>query len=196
MANSRLCSIPDCGKPLLAKDCCSAHYWRLRVHGDPLGGGPPRRGDILRWVHDVAMHHGDECLIWPFGTDGHGYGVLYIDGKRAGAHRYVCELAHGAPPTPKHEAAHSCGHGKDGCVNRNHLLWKTRIENQADRLEHGTHNRGTRQGGAKLTEDDVREIIALKGIEMQRNLAERFGVRRTTIASIQQGRNWAWVQAT
>jgi hypothetical protein len=142
------------------------------------------------------MHHGDECLIWPFGTDGHGYGVLYIDGKRAGAHRYVCELAHGAPPTPKHEAAHSCGHGKDGCVNRNHLLWKTRIENQADRLEHGTHNRGTRQGGAKLTEDDVREIIALKGIEMQRNLAERFGVRRTTIASIQQGRNWAWVQAT
>lgn len=196
MANSRLCSIPDCGKPLLAKGCCSAHYWHLRIHGDPLGGGTPK-GELLRWVHDVAMHHtGDECLIWPYGKDRYGYGTLVADGKRIVASRYVCELAHGAHPTPNHEAAHSCGNGRNGCVNRNHLSWKTRTENQADRLEHGTHNRGARQGGAKLTEDDAREIIALKGIEMQSKLAERFGVARTTIASIHQGRNWAWLQAT
>jgi hypothetical protein len=116
-----------------------------------------------------------------------------VNGKRTVASRYVCELAHGAPPTPKHEAAHSCGNGKDGCVNQNHLSWKTRTENQADRLEHGTHNRGARQGRSKLNEDDVREIIALKGKEKQRDLAKRFGVTRMTVSSIHTGKNWAWV---
>lgn len=33
MANSRLCTIPDCGKPLVARGLCSGHYQRIQKKG-------------------------------------------------------------------------------------------------------------------------------------------------------------------
>jgi hypothetical protein len=65
----------------------------------------------------------------------------------------------------------------------------------ADTLIHGTHNRGERSGSAKLTEPEVREILALKGVELPTKLAKRFGVTYQTITSIHNGRNWAWLAA-
>ena len=38
MANPKLCSIPDCGKPHLARGYCKSHYVRLCKYNDPLGG--------------------------------------------------------------------------------------------------------------------------------------------------------------
>ncbi|MBX5143268.1 hypothetical protein HJB79_31670 [Rhizobium lentis] len=191
MATTRLCSIPDCGKPLLAKGCCAAHYYRLTKHGDPLGGRTPP-GEPLRFVNEVAMTHAtNECLLWPFAKKGAGYGTIWIDGRLVGTHRYICERVHGAPPTPDHDAAHSCGH--EGCVNPHHLEWKTAAENMADKLIHGTHHRGERNPQAKLTEAEAREIISLKGLESKVALAERFGVSTGTIGDIHRGRNWSWL---
>ncbi|MGZ2449562.1 hypothetical protein ACVIRO_002316 [Rhizobium ruizarguesonis] len=195
MANSRICSIPKCGNTHYAKGYCNAHYKRLKKHGGPLAGGTSR-GEPLRWILEVALHHtGDECLIWPFGKDGGGYGQIWIDGKVAITSRYICELVNGAPPTPEHEAAHSCGKGHETCVSPIHMSWKTPAENAADRLIHGTHGRGERSAHAKLTESEAREILALKGIEKQVNLAKRFMVSQMTISRIQAGRKWAWLQA-
>lgn len=42
MANSRLCSIDACGKPVLGRGWCSTHYSRWRTHGSPLLGGWPK----------------------------------------------------------------------------------------------------------------------------------------------------------
>jgi hypothetical protein len=99
----------------------------------------------------------------------------------------------GPPPTPEHEAAHSCGKGHEGCIAPGHLEWKTPAENTADRLVHGTHSRGERSYWAKLTEADVREILAMKGIIPQRKLAVRFGVTHQTIYKILRRQIWAWV---
>jgi hypothetical protein len=179
-----------------ARGYCGAHYWRLSKHGDPLGGGPCRAkpGEPQRFIQEVALQHtSDDCLIWPFGKSRDGYGMVLIDGKKVVASRYVCERAHGAPPTPEHEAAHSCGKGHLGCIAAGHLDWKTRADNQADRLLHGTHSRGERSYGAKLTEADVREINKLKGVERQRKLAARFGVSPATVSHIHNGRIWAWL---
>lgn len=38
MATSRICSIPDCGKPAKAHGWCVRHYRRWLRHGDPCGG--------------------------------------------------------------------------------------------------------------------------------------------------------------
>lgn len=35
MANSRICSIPNCGKPIASKQVCSKHYWRIKKYGSP-----------------------------------------------------------------------------------------------------------------------------------------------------------------
>lgn len=188
----KTCSVPDCSRPNFANGYCNAHYKRLRRHGDPLCGRTPE-GEPLRFIHEVALKHtSNDCLIWPFSKDGHGYGTVRV-GKHVGAHRYICELVHGEPPTPEHEASHSCGKGHEACISPIHLDWKTTMQNQADRLVHGTHNRGERNGHAKLTEADVREILALKGVELQRKLAEKFGVSGQAISQIHIGKKWAWL---
>lgn len=44
MAETFLCSIAGCGKPMLNKcGYCNAHYLRKRRHGDPLAGGKLRK---------------------------------------------------------------------------------------------------------------------------------------------------------
>ncbi|MGN7750604.1 hypothetical protein [Sinorhizobium sp. 22678] len=117
------------------------------------------------------------------------------DGERGIVSRFLCEDTKGAPPTPKHEAAHSCGNGKFGCVTKRHISWKTPAENQADRLAHGTHNRGERCGTSKLTEREAREILSLKGKESQRSIAKRFGIIQQTVSQIHSKKTWAWLSA-
>lgn len=192
----KICAAPDCGKLHYGKGYCYAHYERLKRHGNPLGGRTPN-GEPLRFIHEVALNHvGDGCLTWPFGKISSGYGMVWVDDKMARAHRYVCELVHGSPPTPEHEAAHRCGKGHEGCIAPGHLIWKTSAENKADMLLHGTRARGERHGCVKLTEAAVREILTLKGIETQSKLAARFGVDPTTISYIHTGRSWAWLDKT
>lgn len=189
------CACKGCCKPHHKKGYCRSHYWRLWRHGDPLAGRTPP-GDLLRFIHEVAMAHtGDECLTWPFGKGLDGYGRVKVDGKSHLASRYVCELVRGAPPTPDHEAAHSCGKGHEACIAPEHLWWKTHTENQADKIAHGTNTgaRGERHGHAKLTEAEVREIRSMKGSASQSKLAEKFIVSRTTIRNIHNGRKWAWL---
>lgn len=58
------------------------------------------------------------------------YGKIWRDRKHVLAHRAVCELYHGPPPTPAHEAGHVCPEGENSlCVNPAHLEWQTMDEN-------------------------------------------------------------------
>lgn len=135
----------------------------------------------------------EDCLIWPLTRTPGGYGQLRVRGWAQGAHREVCERAHGPAPTPDHQAAHSCGQGHEGCVNPLHLRWATHSENQMDRAEHGTSNRGEDNHFDKLSEDQVREIRRLHGHVSQQALAARFGVSRSNVQAIQYRKSWAWL---
>lgn len=130
-------------------------------------------------------HTGEDCLTWPFKANIDGYGMVMVNRKNWMAHRLMCELAHGLPPTPKHQAAHECGNGNKGCVNPRHLSWKTQHENQQDRWKHGTQNIGQR---GRLTYAERMEVRALKGKVTQAELARRFGLDRTSISSIQRAK--------
>lgn len=92
------------------------------------------------------------------------------------------------------DAAHSCGRAGDGCVNPRHLRWATRAENMADKLLHGTDNRGERNALAKLNEDDIRSIRAASGREPQAATAKRFDVDQSTISLIQRRLSWGWLE--
>lgn len=139
--------------------------------------GRTAEGEPQRFLHDVVLPHPDKavCLHWPYNTSG-GYGQLRMNGGPKWVHRLVCEATHGPAPTPKHEAAHSCGNGHLGCVNPHHISWKTRAENFADKLTHGTHNQGSKHPLAKLAEDEIREIRNLRGTLTQKEMARIFGV--------------------
>jgi len=194
MANPRLCLIPDCGKPHYGRGWCNAHYQRWWVHGDPLAGSTPK-GEPARYLYEeVLTYNGDECLAWPFARDGSGYGQIRLDSKTYTVSRLVCEATHGAPRTPNLDAAHSCGKGHLGCVTKGHLSWKSRRENVADMVVHGTISRGSKHG-SKLTEADVLVIRSLRGELTVTALAQQFGVAPSVIHNIQTGKRWAWLKA-
>lgn len=194
MATKSICNVEGCGKRSITRGWCGSHYERWFNHGDPLGGGT-FRGELLRYFNEVVMaYEGDECLIWPYAKGGRGYGQMKVAGVRHYVHRRVCEEVNGSPPTPDHEAAHSCGHGHEGCVTKGHLSWKTPAENQADRIVHGTHGRGGRNPRAKLTADDVREIRSLNDQIVEKEIAERFGVSSSNISAIRRGKSWTWLE--
>ncbi len=74
------------------------------------------------------------------------------------------------------------------------LRYGTRAENEADKVRHGRSNRGERNGQAKLTESQVREIRLLRetGMTHQR-IADQFGMERKTIGDAINRVNWAHV---
>lgn len=131
----------------------------------------------LDWLKAHVSYAGDDCLVWPFCRDGRvGRGRAW-DGKRGWwAHRLMCVLAHGDPPTPKHQAAHNCGKGHYGCVNPRHLEWKTNSENQLDRRKNGNMLRNPHGSRGGLTPEQKAEIVALKGQMTQMAIAAKFGV--------------------
>lgn len=189
----KFCAAPGCSRTADRRGFCFPHYCRWKSHGDPLGGRT-KNGDPIKFVNEVAIpYSGDDCLIWPYGRFGTGYPCLRDGNGHIHAHRYICISVHGEPPTVSHEAAHTCGQGLAGCVNPNHLEWKTRKENEADKVLHGTSPRGSRQGRAKLTEEQARKIISMKGTMSERDIAGSFGISTRHVRAIQSGSKWSWL---
>lgn len=173
---------------------CPRHYARWKGYGDPLGGGT-FVGEPLKFLHDVVFKYtGEDCLTWPYARNGFGYGNISLNGSWHRVSRLACEEENGPPPTPQHEAAHSCGKGHEGCVSRSHLSWKTTKENSLDSIEHGTIARGNKLPQTKLTENDVRRIRSMRGVQPQKELAREFGVSQSRISLIQNRVDWAWLE--
>lgn len=186
-----VCSIDGCSSPTKAKGFCRAHYWRLRTHGDPLGGRTPE-GEPASFLKEVVLQApADTCVIWPYANNGVGYGVISIDGEMRLVTRVVCEAVNGPPPTDRHEAAHSCGNGHQGCCTPAHLHWATHSENELEKIAHGTHRKGVRHPLAKLSEEQAIQIKSMKGLKTHQQIADDFGIGRVQVTRILSGQRWS-----
>ena len=186
----RICSVDGCGNPVTTRGYCSAHYHRLMRYGNPLAG-KAYKSSAERWILAHASYEGDDCLTWPFNASARRKrSMIQIKTKNIPAARYMCMIAHGAPPSPDHDAAHSCGKGHKGCLNPKHLRWATHIENLNDMIAHNTRLYGARNPFAKLTAIDVREIRALRGTMTQWDIADLYGVGQSCISLILLGKSW------
>ncbi len=196
MATQRLCSIEGCGKKHKARGLCEFHSDRLK-RGAPLDdpSSHASRGRPMAFLSDLVGTTEQECIPWPFARGKHGYGHLKIGKSERGAHRIMCILAHGEPTFPRAEAAHECGHGHLGCVNPNHLSWKTPKANKADMLVHGTRQRGTALPWTKLDEDKVRQIrrLSIEGVP-QSAIAAMFGIRQGSTWRVIHRKAWGHVE--
>lgn len=189
----RTCSVASCDSAVEAKNFCRRHYRKFLRYGDPLGFTPTQSKAYL-WLTEHIGYAADDCLIWPYGRDNHGYARIQYGGKHRTAHSIMCEKVCGPPPTHKHEVRHLCGNGSLGCVNPLHLKWGTRRENAADRRSHGTMVCGTRIYNSKLTETDVREIRHLAKTMRGADIARIFGVHKENVYRILRGKNWSWLK--
>lgn len=148
-------------------------------------------GEALKWISEHVPSKTDECVLWPFGKLADGYGAVQVGPRKWRAHRFVCVQVHG-PASPEYDAAHRCG--VRACVNDRHLYWATRAKNLADRVEHGTANRGKRNGQAKLDEAQARAILAAKDSgRLQRDIASDYGVSRELVGRIWRKKIWTWL---
>ncbi len=147
------------------------------------------KGATERFLREHITHRSAECLLWPYGLTRSGYGLATVGGRQLHASRWMCILAHGEPPSPEHEAAHSCG--VPSCVNPVHIRWDTGAGNQADRILHGTDNRGVRNGKTSLTDDDVRAIRAAPPDLAA--LMVRYGISRGSITKIRSRKRWGHI---
>lgn len=106
-------------------------------------------------------------------------------------HRTVLECFVGPCPDGM-ECCHDDGNPQNN--NLDNLRWDTPRANQADRLKHGTSNRGSQSPAAKLNEEQVKEILLLLANgKTQIEIAGQYGVCTDTIGSIHRRINWTHV---
>lgn len=143
------------------------------VKGEPIRYivGHNRRKSPLEYSIDSATG----CWVWQRGTDKLGYGRAHSNGGTELAHRVIYERHRGSIPEGL-QLDHLCRN--PSCVNPDHLEPVTNAENC---------RRGVR---AKLTREQARAIRAAANVR-QAELAELYGVSRSTISGIQTGYRWA-----
>jgi hypothetical protein len=131
----------------------------------------------------------DTCWIWKGCISVHGYGLLGYKMRRKFAHRIAYELFNG-PIENGLYVCHSCDNTK--CVNPAHLFLGDQKVNMADCASKGRIARGSRSGTAKLTDEQVLEIHEIFKREKitHLKLGERFGVSRSAIGAILNGKRW------
>lgn len=100
------------------------------------------------------------------------------------------------PRPPGAVARHFPDNDRANNAARN-LSWGTAKQNQADRIVHGTDNRGERHPLAKIGHSAVQQIKALceAGIQ-QRNVAARFGISQRQVGRIARGESWKHTLST
>jgi len=137
------------------------------------------------------------CWIWTAAVKEAGHGVIGVGSRKEGlikAHR-LSYLLHKGGITKGLNVLHQCGVAS--CVNPDHLYLGTQKENARDMIRHGRHflpdNKGEKATWAKLTKQNVLEIIAAKIGKKKGTgtaLARKFNVHKSTIYQIWGNKNW------
>jgi hypothetical protein len=147
------------------------------------------RGEGIKFLKSHVAHADKvACLPWPLFVNPKGYGILGHNGKMWRAHRLMCVLAHGKPPTKAHVAAHECNNR--ACCNPNHLKWKTSTENHLDQRPAGTQATSRYGWRGVLSNAEVAAIRAAEGTTTQAKLAHRYEVSADTIRRIHRGQTY------
>lgn len=198
------CTVTGCERKHEAHGLCRLHYRRWMAHGDTDARKPgkPYTGRTAEQVRDVIQLRikvtGRGCWEWQRAraNDG-GYGCLNWKGVHM-AHR-VSWAVHVGPIPKGLNVLHKCDNPP--CCNPDHLFLGTLADNNADMEAKGRSNRsglragstfrGEAHGGARLTEEAVRDIRASS--EPLRVLAERYGVKLMAVSRARAGKSWTHV---
>lgn len=149
-------------------------------------------GRVRRVKRPLHRGRGQVGRLLAIQTRRDGYHVvpIWIHGKVKNhmVHRLVAEAFIGLRPDGLFV------NHKDGVKKNNrpsNLEYVTNKQNQEHAALHGLSASGERNGSAKLTEEQVREIRVLLAKEMpKQHIADQYGVARSTIGWIARGQTW------
>jgi hypothetical protein len=128
------------------------------------------------------------CWLWTRGRS-KGYGTFFSEGKQLLAHRASYEYSVGPIPAGMH-VCHRCD--TPACINPDHLWLGSHHENMTDKTRKNRGRTGpTAKAGVKFTDDHIIEMRkAYVAGERAAIIAERFGMKRSAINDIVNGRSW------
>ena len=162
-----------------------------------------RRGEARAWldVYVANFHTAEDinaCVIWPFSTNGGNggrYPQIRIDGQTIRVTRYVFERVSGIPLAEGELIRHACDTPR--CVNPWHFEIGDHAANMTDMVERQRSASGERNGSARLTAADVRDIRqrAADGLRYGdvSAIARGYGVTPKAISLILINEVWAGV---
>ena len=132
------------------------------------------------------------CWEWSANKTHNGYGQIHFNGAQRRAHRVMYELKNGSIPDGL-VVCHKCDN--PGCVNPEHLFLGTQKENMLDAYKKGRFPVAFNQSGeanhrAILSREDVLVIRSQKGLVSRSALAKEYGVSKSNIQAIHEGRSW------
>lgn len=134
------------------------------------------------------------CIEWQRGRQKYGHGRAWYENRKWLVHRLAWIFANGPIPEGLY-VCHKCDNPP--CCNVDHLFLGTHLDNMADRERKGRNpvHKGEENGGSKLTEEQVIEILNTpKVLGSGRALAKRFGVTDSAIYLVRKGKNWAYLR--
>lgn len=127
------------------------------------------------------------CHVWTGPTFSDGYGFFT---KWGPSHRITYELKNG--PIPEGVVVrHKCDN--PACCNPTHLEIGSHADNRADCVERRRHARGPKHGHSKLTASQVRFIRTHHKGWTHAQIAEKYGVSRSTITKIRNGSTYSGI---
>lgn len=170
---------------------CKVFFWSVpsqAEHTDFCSKACRNEPPLVRLMKGVKKR--GECWLFRKGENKDGYGHIKIEGETLRANRASWMLHKGSIPEGM-QVLHKCI-GTPQCVNPEHLYLGTVKENTADRMNQGRHKvpMGEDHSAAVLTEEKVLAIKALNGLKTTSEVAEQFGVHKSTIYHIWSGNNW------
>lgn len=144
---------------------------------------------------DVVSLWGAIPRVLKGGTDKDGYRKFVLiddEGRRRYVRRaiLVCTAFHGPRPLGM-----TVRHYPDGTPTNDaaaNLSWAPHSVNCRDKLEHGTAQRGTRNGNATITEEAARRIKAMRDMPATAVAAE-VGCTKAVVNNIRYGNSWGWL---
>lgn len=133
-----------------------------------------------------------DCWIWTGLRFTSGYGRFTRRAYRT--HRVAWELTNGPIPEGLY-VCHQCDNPP--CCNPAHLFLGSPADNMADMVAKGRQTRGVDAPKARLTSPQVLVVKAAyeSGHVSYDDLAEAFGVTKSSVYAIVKGKSWRWLGA-
>jgi hypothetical protein len=137
----------------------------------------------------------EDCVHSTYYKDRNGYSLLRIAGKLEYHHRVSFAAANNMSMEELRGKwiLHSCDN--PACINPAHLRIGTPADNTADMMSRKRNGYdakpGSRNPGAKLTEDLVRAIRAERLTQVE--IAKKYGITQANVSSIHLRKTWTHI---
>jgi len=141
---------------------------------------------VNRFYSKLKIDELNGCHVFLGCKDKDGYGLFRLYGKNIRAHRLAWIIANNMEIPYGLCVCHKCDN--PSCCNPEHLFLATNQENTKDRYNKGRSACGEKNGGSKLTDKQILEIL---DIVKQQGKYDGLPVELSKIYKIHRSQMWA-----